>query len=416
MENEKHLAILRQGVDVWNEWRRANPQIKPDLRRLSLSSYLHFRRGPRAGAKHPEAIDFTGANFRGANLCGVSLAPIQARGQYYCIVGLTNVDLTEAELRGVDFTQADLRGAILIDADLSGANLDQADLRNANLSKAFLKRAQLLRADLEGAILTGACIEDWNINNGTNLDGVTCDYIYLKATCPPGIPNYAPRSIRLARGERFPLNVDFLPEEFAILFRADRSPLKLFTLQQIIKTFENLLNNNPQGHESLFHEFLKENTILLDIYGETVVSKPRFYYPPGESPLGKEYVEPDFIIKYPGNKYKLVELERPGKRIGTNKGHSTSQITQATFQIAEWDNFIKEHYNLIKDEYPAISTHCSYMVVIGTRTEATVGGRDPEQYMRLIASHYSCEVCFYDELLDKAKLAYSKLEDLNQRA
>jgi hypothetical protein len=30
MANEEHLAILRQGVAVWNAWREANPDIQPD--------------------------------------------------------------------------------------------------------------------------------------------------------------------------------------------------------------------------------------------------------------------------------------------------------------------------------------------------------------------------------------------------
>ena len=31
MANQEHLKILQQGVDAWNEWRRENPEIKPDL-------------------------------------------------------------------------------------------------------------------------------------------------------------------------------------------------------------------------------------------------------------------------------------------------------------------------------------------------------------------------------------------------
>jgi hypothetical protein len=31
MANEEHLAIPRQGVDVWNKWRRENPDVRPSL-------------------------------------------------------------------------------------------------------------------------------------------------------------------------------------------------------------------------------------------------------------------------------------------------------------------------------------------------------------------------------------------------
>jgi hypothetical protein len=33
MPDEKHLQIIRQGVDVWNQWREKNPEIRePDPR------------------------------------------------------------------------------------------------------------------------------------------------------------------------------------------------------------------------------------------------------------------------------------------------------------------------------------------------------------------------------------------------
>jgi hypothetical protein len=31
MINPEHLAILKQGVEIWNKWREENPDIMPDL-------------------------------------------------------------------------------------------------------------------------------------------------------------------------------------------------------------------------------------------------------------------------------------------------------------------------------------------------------------------------------------------------
>ena len=36
MANEEHIALLRQGVDAWNAWRRENPDVTPDLRKADL--------------------------------------------------------------------------------------------------------------------------------------------------------------------------------------------------------------------------------------------------------------------------------------------------------------------------------------------------------------------------------------------
>jgi hypothetical protein len=38
MANEEHLAILKQGVEAWNQWRRENPSIVPDLAETDLTS------------------------------------------------------------------------------------------------------------------------------------------------------------------------------------------------------------------------------------------------------------------------------------------------------------------------------------------------------------------------------------------
>lgn len=91
MVNYKHRGILRQGVDVWNIWRKEHPEICPDLSLADLSR-----------ANLSEA-DLSEADLSGANL---SLA-----------------NLSEANLSQADLSQADLSGANLYLANLSGASL-----------------------------------------------------------------------------------------------------------------------------------------------------------------------------------------------------------------------------------------------------------------------------------------------------
>jgi len=63
--NEEHLAILNQGVDVWNEWRVDNRDIVPDLREANL-----FKADLRGA-------DLGGANLTGVNLPGANLTKIK---------------------------------------------------------------------------------------------------------------------------------------------------------------------------------------------------------------------------------------------------------------------------------------------------------------------------------------------------
>ena len=58
MANPEHLAILKQGVKAWNEWRKENPSVRPDLSKAEI------------GATNLATVDFSRANLVGANLSG----------------------------------------------------------------------------------------------------------------------------------------------------------------------------------------------------------------------------------------------------------------------------------------------------------------------------------------------------------
>ncbi|HEY9749808.1 MAG TPA: pentapeptide repeat-containing protein, partial [Allocoleopsis sp.] len=143
----KFLSLLEQGAESWNRWRTENSTIKPDLSRAYLFE----------------------ANLTGANL--------------------SNTDLSRACLIGANLTGANLAGADLQGAYASGANFSQANLSQANLGGADLSQANLTQADLTQAIatstnfnlaeLTGACLEDWRINQQTQLEDITCKYVYF---------------------------------------------------------------------------------------------------------------------------------------------------------------------------------------------------------------------------------------------
>jgi hypothetical protein len=40
MANPEHLELLRQGVEVWNEWRTKEPLVLPDLHEERTSSSI----------------------------------------------------------------------------------------------------------------------------------------------------------------------------------------------------------------------------------------------------------------------------------------------------------------------------------------------------------------------------------------
>jgi hypothetical protein len=131
MADEEHVALLKQGVETWNAWRKANPDVVPDL----------------------VTVDLIGANLIGADLGGVNL---------------TNAVLTSAALGGANLGGADLGGAVLVDAVLYHAKLNGADLRHANLNGADLGYAVLTNADLTGVDLSRAVLYE-TVFGDTNL-------------------------------------------------------------------------------------------------------------------------------------------------------------------------------------------------------------------------------------------------------
>src|ERR1019366_1730543 len=140
--NEKHLAILREGVETWNAWRKENAdEPPPDLSKANLSKASLIE----ANLYEATLID---ANLSGAN---TSLS-----GANFTGANLSNANLFKANLAGANLSRARLFNANLIEANLSKANLTMAILSVANLAGANLIEANLSAANLSGANFTGA--------------------------------------------------------------------------------------------------------------------------------------------------------------------------------------------------------------------------------------------------------------------
>jgi hypothetical protein len=158
MANAGHLTQLQEGVEAWNQWRAAHPDIRPNLREVRL---IQMGCG---------GIDFSRTNLTDADLTLSNLSG----------ANLTKANLTRAVLSGSDLSSADLSQAILADAtldfahftqaDLSGADLRKADLENADLSGADLTNVNLSQADLFGAVFTGANLSGANLVAARLLD------------------------------------------------------------------------------------------------------------------------------------------------------------------------------------------------------------------------------------------------------
>jgi hypothetical protein len=101
MANPEHLAILKEGVGVWNDWREKNPDITPDLSSADLNH-----------------ANLSYANLRGANLRGANLSCMELSG---------------ADLSGANLSEAHLRSPLIL-ADLSGTHMSVTSIADTDLS------------------------------------------------------------------------------------------------------------------------------------------------------------------------------------------------------------------------------------------------------------------------------------------
>ena len=212
MTNGEHSALLKQGVDAWNTWRKDNPWIRPELSSVNFS-LANLNHANLRWANFSKA-NLRWANLKSADLRWANLFQVNLNRANLSLANLSRIDLRWAEVKHADLSQASLRwgniscanlsqatlieadlrdtdlslvnlsganlsGADLRSADLSGANLSGANLSGANLAEVKLFKTQALGTNFTQAILAGACLQDWTTDSETSLEQVVYDAPYL---------------------------------------------------------------------------------------------------------------------------------------------------------------------------------------------------------------------------------------------
>ena len=160
---------------------------------------LHSARKANKKFKNAPGTDFQGANLRQVNFSHATLNNCKFDNADTSHINWSHVTGTRSD---IDFT--DVRSQLLVsrdgkngkylamdlsdqyladvklqNADLNGADLTRSNLQDARLDYANLSNVKAGGTDLRRATLTGACIQNWTVNNDTQFDNLICDYIYL---------------------------------------------------------------------------------------------------------------------------------------------------------------------------------------------------------------------------------------------
>lgn len=138
---EEHEKILKQGVEAWNRWREANPDVEPDLSRVALEPDT-FRDTPLWNAEK-EKIDLRGANFENTSFELAKLRSVRMNGCPMKKVSFLGAQLIDVSMSGADLEQASFARAYLENVKMIEARLDQAIFRMAQLKKVRLDNSDL---------------------------------------------------------------------------------------------------------------------------------------------------------------------------------------------------------------------------------------------------------------------------------
>jgi len=189
MATKKHIKILKQGVEVWNQWRDQNAEERPNFNDANLSGtvimaamYIERKPGTNLSNLNLKNVDLHEADLNRTNLIDMNLSRANLVGAHLINANLISTDLSHANLSmanlssavmiGSDLTGANLSGARLIHADLAKANLSEAILTNASLESVNFTGANLKGVDFSGAIVQGALFTNNDLSMVKGLEAI----------------------------------------------------------------------------------------------------------------------------------------------------------------------------------------------------------------------------------------------------
>jgi uncharacterized protein YjbI with pentapeptide repeats len=175
--NPEHVAKLKEGVQAWNAWRNANPDIEPDLRYLDLTT-PEWRDTALRNTKHPWRapllIDCSNANFSNANLWKANFSGTYCSGTNFSRAIFDRANFSTAYCGNANFEGAYCEGANFTNAACEGAVFAQAFFEGANFSSAYIARASFSRTRCPSAIFVRA-----NCSR-TDFSGADCNRASFK--------------------------------------------------------------------------------------------------------------------------------------------------------------------------------------------------------------------------------------------
>lgn len=133
MANPEHVEILKQGVGVWNEWRRENPDVDPDIKsglfKNLILKGINFSR-----------MDLTNTLFQGVNLEGANFKKTMLTRSSFLNSTILNANFTSAQIYYCHFMATALNGVNFSKSTLLGVNFQDTKFSSTYFLSSSLGR------------------------------------------------------------------------------------------------------------------------------------------------------------------------------------------------------------------------------------------------------------------------------------
>jgi uncharacterized protein YjbI with pentapeptide repeats len=254
MTIQEQVEILRQGTEIWNQWRKENPDEIIDLSGADLSR-ASLPDVNLSGAALG-TVNFEGANLRGANLtlvrAGALVLGVSLIGSSYLgAINFNGADLSEANLNGSNFiggtfVKANMTGCSLIHTNLLSANLSKANLAHSVLRFTGLTGAKLCDATLNGAEIYGIAAWDADLTNASQSNliikpksgpEITVDDLHLAHAINMLLDNDSMHNLLSSVGKKMVLILGSFSTSNMEILRFIAEEVRNFNLLPIIFTF-----------------------------------------------------------------------------------------------------------------------------------------------------------------------------------
>jgi uncharacterized protein YjbI with pentapeptide repeats len=307
MANPEHLEQLKLGVVKWNEWRKARPDVNPDLSGANLSGIDLQPIRMFLGEPYDERVNLSFTNLERANLDGARLMRANLHHAQLHRASLNRAWLSQAYLNEADCSEADLSGSDLKSSSCTSTNLERArlvgatledgnferatldwanlntakmtsaDFREATLKSARMRDADLSRANLRGAILSGAIFRGATLA-WTNLEGTDLSHAAFDGT----VFGYT----KLARAMGLETCHHFGPSplDFGTVLSIDPFPLPFLRgcglSEPLIAYLPSLLNQPIQFYSCFISYSTKDQDFVDRLYADLQDNGVRCWFAP----------------------------------------------------------------------------------------------------------------------------------------